>query len=323
MSALAQLGAAPAARAARAPTTREQSYLGAVEILFGEGEKAARDAQYAEAMARLAAKYPGDHEAATFYALAKLATMQRGIEGIAAEDGHRHALAGSEAQREVAAILQKVLKANPEHPGAAHYLIHVWDDPEHASLALPIARTYARIAPAASHARHMPSHVFFHLGLWDAASASDQSAWEASVALAAKQGAAVVDAELPQPVVAAVRLSSAGTVRRRRQDDSARSSRSQADREIPILMGIAASMRARAVVDTARWERVRGRVQFDNHDELFAIALGRGAGRRYGDGRDGPAGAGAARGRGAHRRSPTDRRHPRARDRRDAPARRG
>ncbi len=278
-SVLGRLGATPAARAARAATTREQSYLGAVEILFGEGEKAARDTQYAEAMARMAAKYPEDHEAVTFYALAKLATMQRGIEGIAAEDGHRHALAGSEAQREVAAILQKVLKANPEHPGAAHYLIHVWDDPEHASLALPIARTYARIAPAASHARHMPSHVFFHLGLWDGAAASDQSAWEASVAFATRKG-------LPPSMRSYHSLSwlqysylqqgryGAADKTLGEIEPVASGSRD------PELMGIAASMRARAVVDTARWERVRGRMQFDNHDELFAIAL---AGARTGD----------------------------------------
>jgi tetratricopeptide (TPR) repeat protein len=278
-AALARLGATPAARAARAPTTRERFYLGAVEILFGEGEKAARDTQYAEAMGRLAAKYPDDQEAATFYALAKLATMQRGIEGIAAEDGHRHALAGSEAQREAAAILQKVLKANPEHPGAAHYLIHVWDDPEHASLALPIARTYARIAPAASHARHMPSHVFFHLGLWDAAAASDESAWEASVELVTRK-------KLPASMRSYHSLSwlqyaylqqgryGAADKTLGEIEPVASGSRD------PVLMGIAASMRARAVVDTARWERVRGRMQFDNHDELFAIAL---AGARAGD----------------------------------------
>ncbi|MGH9312891.1 MAG: hypothetical protein ACRD1S_06795, partial [Vicinamibacterales bacterium] len=72
--ALARLGSTPSARAARAPTPREQGYLGAVEILFDEGEKAARDLRYAEAMGRLAGRFPDDHEAAAFYALAKLAT---------------------------------------------------------------------------------------------------------------------------------------------------------------------------------------------------------------------------------------------------------
>jgi tetratricopeptide (TPR) repeat protein len=272
-AALARLGPTRGARTAKAPTAREKSYLDAVEILFGDGDKATRDAQYAEAMARLAAKYPDDQEAATFYALAKLATVQRGIQGIAAEDGHRHALPGSEVQGVVAAILQKVLKANPEHPGAAHYLIHVWDDREHASLALPVAKTYARIAPAASHARHMPAHVFFHLGLWDAAAASDESAWQASVALAEGK-------KLPASMRSYHSLSWLQYVYLQ-QGRYAAADKALGEIEPvaaaardPVLLAIAASMRARAVVDTARWDRVRGRMKFDNHDELFAIALG-------------------------------------------------
>jgi tetratricopeptide (TPR) repeat protein len=272
-AALTRLGPTPAARAAKAPTAREKSYLGAVEILFGDGDRAVRDAQYADAMGRLAAAYPDDNEAAVFFALAKLATVQRGIQGIAAEDGHRHALAGSDVQRDVAAILQKVLKANPEHPGAAHYLIHVWDDREHASQALPIARTYARIAPAASHARHMPSHVFFHLGLWDAAAASDESAWHASVSLVERK-------RLPPSMRSYHSLSWLQYVYLQ-QGRYVAADKTLAEIEPvagaardPVLLAIAASMRARAAVDTGRWERLRGRVRFDNHDELFAIALG-------------------------------------------------
>ncbi|MGH6961767.1 MAG: tetratricopeptide repeat protein, partial [Dongiaceae bacterium] len=179
----------------------------------------------------------------------------------------------------VAAILQKVLKANSEHPGAAHYLIHVWDDPEHARMALPIARTYTRIAPAASHARHMPAHVFFHLGLWDDAASADESAWEASAALVSRR-------RLPLSMRSYHSLSWLQYVYLQ-QGRYGAADRTLAEIEPAAratgasnLMAIAASMRGRAVVETGRWGRVRGRMQFDNHDELFAIAL---AAARAGD----------------------------------------
>src|SRR5260370_29672427 len=81
-----------------------------------------------------------------------------------------------------------ILKKNPEHPGAAHSALHAFDDGEHAAMGLDAARTYARIAPASSHARHMPSHVFLPLGRWDEAAASDESAFAASVAFAKEKG---------------------------------------------------------------------------------------------------------------------------------------
>jgi tetratricopeptide (TPR) repeat protein len=272
-AALARLAPTPAARAARAPTAREKAYLEAVEILFESGDKQTRSARYADAMGKLARAYPQDLDAAAFYALSRLATVQRGIEGIAAEGMHRHALPGSETQREVAAILQKVLKTNPEHPGAAHYLIHAWDDRQHAGQALSIAKTYARIAPSASHARHMPAHVFFWLGQWDEAARSDESAWAASVAFVTKK-------RLPPSMRSYHSLSWLQYVYLQQGRVGA------ADRTIgeiePVarstgdttLLAIAASMRARAVVDTGRWELVRGKAKFDNHDELFAIGLG-------------------------------------------------
>ena len=75
-----------------------------------------------------------------------------------------------------------VYEKNPNHPGAAHYIIHAFDDPDHAILALPAARRYAGIAPEAHHARHMPSHIFLQLGMWPEAASSNESAWEASEA---------------------------------------------------------------------------------------------------------------------------------------------
>ena len=81
-------------------------------------------------------------------------------------------------QAKAGAIALEVYKKNPNHPGAAHYIIHAFDDPEHAILALPAARRYASIAPEAHHARHMPSHIFLQLGMWPEAAASNESAWE-------------------------------------------------------------------------------------------------------------------------------------------------
>jgi hypothetical protein len=83
-------------------------------------------------------------------------------------------------QAKAGAIALNVYQKNPDHPGAAHYIIHAFDDPEHAILALPAARRYASIAPEAHHARHMPSHIFLQLGMWPEAAASNESAWESS-----------------------------------------------------------------------------------------------------------------------------------------------
>src|SRR6185369_14466055 len=125
-----------------------------VEILFGSGERAVRDRAYAEAMGKLAASYPEDLEAATFHALALMGTAARSpaLFSDGGDDSHAHALVGSEIQKQAAVILQRVLARAPEHPGALHYLIHDYDDPQHARLALPAARLYSRVAPQSSHA---------------------------------------------------------------------------------------------------------------------------------------------------------------------------
>ena len=140
-------------RLARAPTPRERDWLQTVETLYGDGPKPARDLLYRDAMRRLSEKYPDDHEAAAFYALSLLGT---------AHEGRDFAI-----YMRAAAVAQPVLDANPDHPGAAHYIIHAFDDPIHAPLGLPAARAYAGIAPDASHAQHMTSHIFVALGLWD------------------------------------------------------------------------------------------------------------------------------------------------------------
>lgn len=167
---LDRLGETPEARAAKAPTQREKAYLHTLEVLYGEGTKPERDHAYAAAMQRLAQTYPDDHEAQTFYALSILGTTQ------GARDFRTYMQAG--------AIAQRVFQANPRHPGAAHYVIHSFDDPIHAPLGLDAARAYADIAPDAPHALHMPSHIFLALGKWPASASSN----EASAAAAQKKG---------------------------------------------------------------------------------------------------------------------------------------
>src|SRR5207245_1051365 len=176
---LLRLGPTPEARAAKAKTAREKAYLRAVEMLFWSGERGARERAYADEMRRLAVSYPKDPEAQSFFALSLLGLTARSPalfrEG--GDDQHPHALVGSEIQKEAAATLQRVLARNPDHPGALHYLIHDYDDPDHARLALPAARAYAKVAPASSHALHMPAHIFLQLGMWSDAAAPNPRRW--------------------------------------------------------------------------------------------------------------------------------------------------
>src|SRR6185295_12364119 len=147
-------------------TDRERAYLNAVHLLYGEGDKHARDTAYSAAMEKIYRAYPDDLDAAAFYSLSLL-----GLTG--GEKGYR-------LQAKAGAIALEVYRKNPNHPGAAHYIIHAFDDPEHAILALPAARRYASIAPGAHHAQHMPSHIFLQLGMWPEAAASNEAAWESS-----------------------------------------------------------------------------------------------------------------------------------------------
>ena len=149
-------------------TPRERAYLDAVRALYGgSSDKLERDQAYERAMQNVYQQYPEDLEAASFYSLALLGTVRPGDMGFA-------------RQMKAGAIALEVYKKNPNHPGAAHYVIHAFDDPEHAILALPAAREYARIAPAAAHAQHMPCHIFLQLGMWPESAASNETAWRVS-----------------------------------------------------------------------------------------------------------------------------------------------
>jgi tetratricopeptide (TPR) repeat protein len=165
--ALRRFGATRKERLEKAPTERERLYLEAVEALYAEGDKPTRDLEYEKAMARLRERYREDTEAAAFYALSLLGTVRPGEKGFS-------------RQMKSGAIVLEIFQEHPDHPGAAHYVIHSFDDPQHAPLALPAADRYAEIAPEAHHALHMPSHIFLQHGMWDRVAKSNQESYQAS-----------------------------------------------------------------------------------------------------------------------------------------------
>ena len=172
-----QKGSSAVAKAKRvgAQTGRERDYLAAIEVFYKDFDKLdhkARTFAYTEAMKQLRQRYPSDNEAGVFYALALIAT------GMMAHDK------SYAREKEAAQILNRVLAREPQHPGVAHYLIHGYDYPALAHLALPAARSYAKIAPASAHAQHMPSHIFTRLGLWQEAIRSNLDAETAAKAFA-------------------------------------------------------------------------------------------------------------------------------------------
>lgn len=168
-----------------APTPREKDYIAAIATFYQDADKLdhrTRALAYEKAMEQLHLRYPRDDEAAVFYALALLGT----------------ALPTDKTyvkQKKAAEILNQVLLSEPEHPGVAHYLIHSFDYPALAPMALAAARSYAKIAPSSPHALHMPSHIFTRLGLWQESIESNIASAAAAKNYAAKMhpGAASYD----------------------------------------------------------------------------------------------------------------------------------
>ena len=174
-------GAGAAARAAAGPlrTPREQGFVNAVAALYREAAtttNAVRLQAYADTMARLHRDLPGDTEVTIYYALALVATAPRTDTTFA-------------QQRRAVALLDPLYRSHPAHPGLAHYIIHSTDSPRMAAHGLDAARRYSRIAPAAPHAQHMPSHIFVRLGLWDETVASNWESFNAGIAWARASGA--------------------------------------------------------------------------------------------------------------------------------------
>jgi len=158
-------------------TEREQAYIAAIETFYKDYDKLdhrSRSFGYSDAMKQLHQLNPSDHEASVFYALTLIAT------GTMSPDK------SYPRQKEAAQILNNVLAREPQHPGVAHYIIHSYDYPALAQLALPAARSYAKLAPASAHAQHMPSHIFIRLGLWQEAIGSNIDAHAAARAFAVR-----------------------------------------------------------------------------------------------------------------------------------------
>ena len=158
------------ARRIGARTDRERALIEAALTYFNDADPAhhgTRARAYELAMQSVAQGFPQDDEIEIFYALALIAT--------APPTDRSHA-----NQKRAAAILEPIYRRQPDHPGAAHYLIHAYDSTELAPLGLPAARAYAKIAPSAPHALHMPSHIFTRLGLWDDSIASNEAARRAA-----------------------------------------------------------------------------------------------------------------------------------------------
>lgn len=139
-----------------ARTQREKDYIAAITSFYKDADKLdhrTRAIAYEKAMEQLHLRYPKDREATIFYSLALLGTALPSDKTYA-------------NQKKAADLLNKVLAAEPNHPGVAHYIIHSFDYPALAHLAVAAARSYSRIAPDSPHALHMPSHIFIRLGLW-------------------------------------------------------------------------------------------------------------------------------------------------------------
>lgn len=154
----------------RQTTERESDYIQALGQFYKEWDKTdhrTRCIRYEKAMEEVYKKYPDDKEAAAFYALSLDASADPTDKTFA-------------NQKKAADILNGIYINEPDHPGIIHYLIHTYDYPDFAHLALPAARKYAAIAPASAHAQHMPSHIFTRLGLWDEAIQSNIASTESA-----------------------------------------------------------------------------------------------------------------------------------------------
>ena len=188
------------AMAMNASTDRERGFITALNIYYNtpdssttapigqscHGPVGPRDrvVAYEKAMRQLRDKYPDDFEVQTFYAFAVL--------GVGYATPNDVTLS---KQLEAAAILEKLWKQNPNHPGVVHYLIHSYDYPQLAQRGLAAAQSYASIAPWVPHALHMPSHIFTRLGMWDESIAANRASAEASRAYAAMRHRDATEAE--------------------------------------------------------------------------------------------------------------------------------
>ena len=195
-------------------------------------------------------------------------------------------------RQKAGAIVEGLFTRNPQHPGAAHYIIHAYDHAQLAPRALSAARAYAKIAPAASHALHMPAHTFVQLGMWDEAAATDQASWDASIQWANRRKLSIASRDYHSLAWLQYEWTQQGRFTRAREAIQMIEQAMKvvgttehiggahyADSEIGRGSGVVAlrndrgSMRARYVIESQRWADMQGQASFDNIDELFALGL--------------------------------------------------
>jgi tetratricopeptide (TPR) repeat protein len=156
------------AREIGAKTERERDYIEALSAYYRDHDKVPvnkRLAAYTAATEQLTKRYPDDFEAWVFYAL--------NLQATAPKNDVKYT-----NQQKSAQILEKLLTQNPEHPGVVHFLIHAYDYPPLAEKGIAAARRYGKLAPAAPHARHMPSHIYSMVGMWEDSIAANEHSLE-------------------------------------------------------------------------------------------------------------------------------------------------
>jgi tetratricopeptide (TPR) repeat protein len=273
---LARLGASPGARAAKAKTPRERGYLAAIERLFSGDDIGARLAAYSDAMKTVAEQHSDDLDAQAFYGLSLLALRPRGVaihDHSAMEPGAGVVSATDDHfSPRAAEIFERVLARNPDHPGALHYLIHAFDDPVNALKVLDAARRYAKVAPDATHALHMPAHIFVQLGEWKDAAASDAAAYRASVEWARRKGLPASMRSFHSLEWLHYEYLQLGEFQKAAEtiaeiEPIAATSTSP---EINTMVGL---MKARQAIESEDWASLRGQQQYRNYVELYALGF--------------------------------------------------
>jgi tetratricopeptide (TPR) repeat protein len=159
-------------------TKRESEYIDALAVFYKDRDKLdhiTRSNNFEKAMEKVHINYPNDIEAGIFYALALNGAIDLADKTLT-------------KQKKAATILLDLYKKYPDHPGVVHYIIHSYDYPPLATMALEAARKYASLAPASAHAQHMPSHIFTRLGLWDEGIQSNLASTESAKCYAESTG---------------------------------------------------------------------------------------------------------------------------------------
>jgi hypothetical protein len=242
-------------------TPKERAFLAAARASFAVDDLKQAHRAWLDAAAKMHASYPDDDETALQHALALISVYGYDPKHV-------------REQMEAGTIALDVLERHPDHPGAAHYTIHAFDTREHAILALRAARTYARIAPAAGHAQHMPSHTFVHLGMWRDVVPSNEKGYAASVAWEKSRGhsPAKYDWHAYSWLVAA-HLELGQWTKARQLIDDARATVVSVQEDGPLVRSAYIDMVSDYVVNTGRWSELEAFVA-----PVFTLVPGEGAG---------------------------------------------